>query len=247
MRERLELNVWNIGKSIAIHDRETTQIISIRFPLPPMILKIPENWNYELKDKIIDFSFYIEIIRTSSVIEDCSNNLNGPLSCMCIATPLVRFNNGSTLISYEAINQIFTKSNTSNIERISRKLSGTAKDCRLLMRSLRELYLLTLSRRLNDVSDNSWSEASHNVNLFLGICFEACKLNQVWVNFLQSDNIAWDEKHSSRNTNYGPVNSQRCIPEFSRVIRNWPSEYANLQRFVRSNYIFLTDWNCCSR
>ena len=80
MRERLELNVWNIGKSIAILDRETTRVISIRFPLPPMILKIPEYWNSQLKDKLIDFSFYIEIIRTSSVIDDCSNSQNVPLS-----------------------------------------------------------------------------------------------------------------------------------------------------------------------
>ena len=74
---------------------------------------------------------------------------------MCVVTPIVRFENGSTLIGYEAIHQIFTKSNTSNIERISRKLLGTTEDCRSLMRTLRELYLLPLSRQLNKVSNNS--------------------------------------------------------------------------------------------
>ena len=36
-------------------------------------------------------------------------------------------------------------------------------------------------------------------------------------------------------------------PEFSRVTRNWPSEHANLQRFVRSHYKLITECNCCSR
>ena len=48
------------------------------------------------------------------------------------------------------------------------------------MRLIREIYLATLSRRLNDVSDDFANFASHTVDLFLRICFEACKLNQVW-------------------------------------------------------------------
>ena len=62
--ERFELNVWNVGKSIAIYDSENTRVMSVCFPLPPMVLKVPENWNEQLKNKIIDFSFYIEIIRS---------------------------------------------------------------------------------------------------------------------------------------------------------------------------------------
>ena len=45
MRERFELNSWNIGKSIAIYDSENTRVMSVCFPLPPMILKVPKNWN----------------------------------------------------------------------------------------------------------------------------------------------------------------------------------------------------------
>ena len=115
------------------------------------------------------------------------------------------------------------------------------------MRLLRELYLSTLIRRLNDISDEFANPASHTVDLFLGICFESCKLNQVWNNFIRNDIILWDETHTTRRENHGSVNNQMCIREFSRATRNWPSEGATLQRQIRSNYRVLTDWNCCTR
>ena len=150
-------------------------------------------------------------------------------------------------LSYNAIHQIFTNSSTREIERISVKLSPRADDCNLLMRLLRELYLTTLSRRLNDVSDEFANLASHTVDLFLGICFEACKLNQVWNNFIRNDIILWDENHASQQANHGSVNNQMCVREFSRATRNWPSEGATLQRLVRSNHRLLTEWSCCTR
>ena len=55
MRERFQFNYWNIGKSIMIYDSENTRVMSIRFPLPPIVLKVPENWNKQLKNIIIDF------------------------------------------------------------------------------------------------------------------------------------------------------------------------------------------------
>ena len=38
MGKRFELNSWNIGKSIAIYDSENTRVMSVRFPLPLMVL-----------------------------------------------------------------------------------------------------------------------------------------------------------------------------------------------------------------
>ena len=83
MPERFELNSWNIGKSIAIYDSENTRVMSTRFPLPPMVLKVPRNWNRQLQNKIIDFSFYIEIVRSSTLSDDCSNTPNIPSRYMC--------------------------------------------------------------------------------------------------------------------------------------------------------------------
>ena len=54
------------------------------------------------------------------------------------------------------------------------------------------MYLATLSRRLNDVSDYFANPASHTVDLFFGNCFETCKLNQVWNDFLRNNYILWD-------------------------------------------------------
>ena len=180
MRERFELNSWNIGKSIAIYDSENTRVMSVRFPLPPIVLKVLENWNKQLKNIIIDFSFYIEIIRSSTLSDDCSNTQIIPPRYMCKATPLVRFANDTTVIGYDVVHKVFRNISTHEIERISLKLSGSAEDCNLLIRLIREIYLATLSRRLNDISDDFANPASHTVDLFLGICFEACKLNQVW-------------------------------------------------------------------
>ena len=139
------------------------------------------------------------------------------------------------------IHKIFSNISTHEIERISLKLSGPAEDCNLLMRLIREIYLAKLSRRLNDVSDDFTNPASHSVDLFIGICFKACKLNQVWNDFLKNNYILLDANHASSNTNHGSINKQMCVREFSRVTRNWPSEGALLQQFVRSHYRLLTE------
>ena len=49
-------------------------------------------------------------------------------------------------------------------------MSRPAEDCNLLMRHLRQMYLSTLSRRLNNVFDDFANPAYHTVDLFLGIC-----------------------------------------------------------------------------
>ena len=97
--------------------------MSVRFVLPPMVLKVSENWNEQLKNKIIDFSFYIEIIRSSTLTDECSNTKSTPARYMCKATLLVRFSNDTTLIGFNVIHKIFTNISTHEIGRISSKLS----------------------------------------------------------------------------------------------------------------------------
>ena len=57
----------------------------------------------------------------------------------------------------------------------------------------------------------------------------------------------WDANHASSNKIQGFINKQICIREFSRVTRNWPSEGASIQRFVRYHYRLLTELSCCTR
>ena len=51
------------------------------------------------------------------------------------------------------------------------------------------MFVATLSSRLNNVSDDFANPAFHTVDLCFGICFEACKLNQVWNNFLKDNYV----------------------------------------------------------
>ena len=50
MRKRFEFNYKNIGKLISNYDLKNSRVMSIRFPLPPILLKVPENWNKKLKN-----------------------------------------------------------------------------------------------------------------------------------------------------------------------------------------------------
>ena len=64
---------------------------------------------------------------------------------------------------------------------------------------------------------------------------------------MKNNYILWDANHASSNTNHGFINKQMCVREFSRVTRNWPSEGASLQQFIRNHYRVLTQLNCCTR
>ena len=84
---------------------------------------------------------------------------------MCKATYIVQFSTDTTLIGFNVIHKIFSNISTHEIECISLKLSGPAEDCNLLMRLIREIYLATLSRRLNNVFDDFANAASHTVDI----------------------------------------------------------------------------------
>ena len=73
-----------------------------------MVLKIPENWNKQLQNIIIDFSVDIEIIRSSTLSDYCSNTQSILARYMCKATPLVRFANVTNLIGCAVIHKSFT-------------------------------------------------------------------------------------------------------------------------------------------
>ena len=68
-----------------------------------MVFIILENWNYQLKNKSIDFVFYIKLIRTFSVLTDGTKNQNGYLNYMCFADLLIRLDNSCIVIVYQTI------------------------------------------------------------------------------------------------------------------------------------------------
>ena len=72
------------------------------------MLKIPKNWNKQIQNIIIDFSVDIEIIRSSTLSDYCSNTQSILARYMCKATPFMRFANDTNLIRCDVIHKSFT-------------------------------------------------------------------------------------------------------------------------------------------
>ena len=66
-----ELNLL-FTREVALIAQETQ--ISISLPLPPMVQKVPVAWHWPLRNTIIDFTFYLNIRRTSAIVSDCENS-----------------------------------------------------------------------------------------------------------------------------------------------------------------------------
>ena len=54
---RLEEQNWQYLKQVFINERDDTRNITISLPLPPMVIKVPINYNWELRETLIDYSF----------------------------------------------------------------------------------------------------------------------------------------------------------------------------------------------
>ena len=100
------------------------------------------------------------------------------------------------------------------------------------------MYLVTLSRRLNDIYDDFANPASLTVDLFLGICFEACKLNQVLNDFLKNDYVLWDANHASSNTHHGSIKKKCVFANFVELLK------INLVKALHFSNLFVTIIEC---
>ena len=52
---RLEERNWQYLKPVFINDRDESRNITISLPLPPMVIKVPINYNWELRNTLIDY------------------------------------------------------------------------------------------------------------------------------------------------------------------------------------------------
>ena len=57
---RFEERNWLFTRKVALIAEETLRSISISLPLPPMVLKVPESWCWELRNTVIGFTFPFE-------------------------------------------------------------------------------------------------------------------------------------------------------------------------------------------
>ena len=57
-------------REIALIAEKTLKQISIILPLPPMVLNVPKAWYWPLRNTIIEFTYHLNIRRTSLVVSD---------------------------------------------------------------------------------------------------------------------------------------------------------------------------------
>ena len=151
---------------------------------------MPETWYWQLRKTLVDFSFHLLIKQISSVASDCENGQSVPTKYLCKASPIMRLEDGTTRTDWELTHRVFKVRNTSLIEEISSITNNSVANCRRLVDHLTELYKNTLSRRLNELEWKVSGDSQYkHSNLVPGICFEFCKLQQVWPNFMIKNSI----------------------------------------------------------
>ena len=87
---RLEERNWHYLKQVSVNERNESRNITLCLPLLPMVMKIPINYKWELRNTLIDYSFRLSVTRYTNIFEDCINNHSTPPVYKCVAYPLLR-------------------------------------------------------------------------------------------------------------------------------------------------------------
>ena len=106
-----ELNLL-FTREVALIAEETLRQISISLPLPPIVLKVPETWYWPLRNTILDFTFHLDIQRTSSIVSDCENSLSVPIKYLCKASPIMRLEDGTSRTDWNLADRVLKVGNT---------------------------------------------------------------------------------------------------------------------------------------
>ena len=68
---RLEERNWQYLKQVSVNKRDESRNITLSLPLPPMVMKVPINYKWELRNTLIDYSFRLSVTRYTNIFEDC--------------------------------------------------------------------------------------------------------------------------------------------------------------------------------
>ena len=105
---------------------------------------------------------------------------------------------GTTRTDWYLADQVFKVGNTPLIQEISLINNNLKANCNRLVNLLKELFKITLSCRLNDLEGKVTGTFEYqHYNLMPSICFESCKLQQVWPKFMSDNTITWDVAHQA--------------------------------------------------
>ena len=81
-----------------------------------------------------------------------------------------------------------------------------------------------------------------------GICFDSCKLQQAWLDFMETQSINWDSQHQEQRRLFDNIWKNDCVRELGILTRYIPNEMsAPTHGLIRESPRFLYDWGCCSR
>ena len=245
-QSRFEERNWLFTREVALIAEETLRSISISLTLLPMVLKVPESWVLELRNTVNHFTFHLNIQRISSIVSDCENDQSIPIKYLCKASPIMRLEDGTTRTDWYLADQVLKVGNTLLIQKISSINNNSKANCNRLVNLLKKLFKITLSRRLNDLEGKvtGTSEYQH-YNLMPGICFESCKLQQVWPQFMSDNTITWDMAHQALANQYGHLTNVNCANQFRKFTQLAPG--SPIHQIIRNSYRYLIDWNCCTR
>ena len=236
-RSRLEHRDSLFYKQIQLDDIEDTRKIVLSIPFPPLVYKVPAEWDYTLKNTLVDFTFRLRIERITKLVDECSYTRTTEPIYRCSVDPLLRIHDGSIWVDWYVPYRIFKNLRIPEIERLSGSQNITSAQCNQISTILRQFYEDVLKRRITDLlSSLSGTIAGFEPNVRVGICFEACKLQQLWPEFMEQASIN------------NQLMKTDCQDRFSRLTRHLPNEFsASIHTLVRDSHHFLAEWNCCSR
>ena len=69
---QMERREWQFHKQIVVSDDDDTREISICLSLPPLVLKVSDQWYWPLRNMLVDFTFPIKIERITNLDDKCS-------------------------------------------------------------------------------------------------------------------------------------------------------------------------------
>ena len=70
-----------------------------------MVMKVPINYNWELRDTLIDYLFRLSIERYTNIFADCTNNHSTPSTYKCVPYPLLRLQDGRLIEGWPVARQ----------------------------------------------------------------------------------------------------------------------------------------------
>lgn len=248
-RDQLILRDRFYEKQIIFSNENDLRTVRVKIPLPPLVVKVPDSWDSQYSGKTIDFTFSLFFENTANFTEECQETTVLSPILKCSTEPLIRLEDDGADISWATLHRLLHVGDTTVLQSISAKQKNTVGECISLVGHLNEIYSEILSLRLNHLYgkiDAGFTYSAHNI--IPGICFEACKIQQIFKDFMTNWPILWDSDHQTQAETYGHLSKGVCEREFVKFTRYTTTvDSFPIHHTIRNSYRYLSEFNCCSR